>query len=267
MAATIAAQGQTQGPTFEVASVKASPPVGDSYSVWCRGGPGTDDPGLFRCQNISLTNLMTRAFNVQYDQVSGPDFLRTGFFDITAKVPAGATSDDFRAMLRNLLAERFKLAVHTETREMQVFDLLTAKGGPKLKKAAENGGSGGLHGESAVPTPPQPDKEGYPKIGGPGMVIQNGHAAMYQPKWNMDNLAGLLTGQLHRPVTNATGLDGEYEIRLYWVTESVRASAATDPGPGLEQAIQDQLGLRLVAKKGSSDIVVVDHFEKAPTEN
>jgi uncharacterized protein (TIGR03435 family) len=89
----------------------------------------------------------------------------------------------------------------------------------------------------------------------------------------MEKLAIILAGQLGRPVTDNTGLKGEYDIRLYWVTDTLRsgtpspAGADGDEGPTITQAIQDQLGLRLEAKKGPVDCLIVDHIERAPTEN
>lgn len=256
MAGSLFGQAQPQ-PAFEAVSVKPSPPTGDSYSVGCRGGPGSSDPGLLHCWNYSLANLIVRAFQVTYDQISGPDFLRTAFFEIDAKVPAGTTQNDFRAMLRKLMADRFALAVHYETREMQVFDLVVAKGGPKLKKADPSANANAAH----------PLPEGYPKISGPGMAMSNGRGGKFESKYTLDALARWLRPQLHRPVNNATGLDGEFEILLYWATDELRETATTDPGPSLEKAVEDQLGLRLVAKRGSSDFLVVDRCEKTPAAN
>jgi uncharacterized protein (TIGR03435 family) len=94
----------------------------------------------------------------------------------------------------------------------------------------------------------------------------NGRGRMYQPALTMEEFAEFLTGQMASPVTDATGLKGKYEISLYWTTEPLKA-ADGDAGPTLMRALQEQLGLRLEAKKGPVDFLVVDHIEKLPTDN
>jgi uncharacterized protein (TIGR03435 family) len=256
----------------------------------CRGGPESRDPGLFTCQNINLTSLLSSAYNIVYFQLSAPDWVRDVRFDIRAKVPEGATKDEFRLMLQNLLADRFKLAVHHESRDIAKYDLVVAKNGPKLKPAIEPASaSTSTNGQPPVPGPPPRDKEGYPILapGRPGMAIMNNKARLYDPGMNMEMLANRLGGQMGKPVTDATGLTGKYEIALYWAYEMMRSAAPLGPaavgggstpmpmasipegdsGPTLEKAIQDQLGLRLEAKKGPVDFLVVDHAEKTPTDN
>jgi uncharacterized protein (TIGR03435 family) len=108
------------------------------------------------------------------------------------------------------------------------------------------------------------------------MAIMNGRASMNEPQATMERLAGLLSGQVATPVTDATGLKGRYDISLFWNAESTYrlnapatspSAAESDSGPTLMQALQDQLGLRLELKKGAVDFVVVDHAEKVPSEN
>jgi uncharacterized protein (TIGR03435 family) len=106
---------------FEVASIKASPPPdGGGMSVFCKGGPGSNDPGLFTCQNMSLPNLITMAYGVSYYQVAPLDWMTPmrPLFNIDAKVPPATTKAQLSEMMRNLLADRFKLEVHRETREL-----------------------------------------------------------------------------------------------------------------------------------------------------
>jgi uncharacterized protein (TIGR03435 family) len=252
----------------------------------CRGGPETRDPGLYTCQNMNLTSLMTHAYNIASYQLSAPSWIDDARFDIRAKVHEGATSDDFRLMLQNLLAERFKLAVHYESREIAKYDLVVAKNGPKLKPPIEPASP---NGQPPAPGPPGRDKEGYPVLppGRQGMAMMNGKARLYDPGMTMEMLATRLGGQMRKPVTDATGLTGKYEIALSWAFEMMRSAAPLGPaavgggntpmptasipdgdsGPTLEKAIQDQLGLRLEAKKGAVDFLVVDHVEKTPSEN
>ena len=127
--------GQTadRRPAFEVASVKRAPPYVDGADYQMHGGPGTNDPGRITYPRTWLPRLLTKAYGVLQDQISGPDWLETEAYSIVAKIPPSTTADQFNLMLQNLLAERFHLTLHHETREFQVYSLLVAKGGPKMK--------------------------------------------------------------------------------------------------------------------------------------
>ena len=272
--------GQT-GPKseFEAATIKQSaPPDGGMRRVGCTGGPGQPDPVMFRCTNMSLQNLLVRASGMEYFQVTGPDWMSSQMFEVAAKVPEGTTKDQFAEMLQNMLIDRFGLKTHRESREMTRYELVVAKGGSKLKEAAQDPAS------TSVPGPGRAgklelDKDGYPLLerGRPGMAIMNGRARLFNPGMTMERLAGQLSGQLGKPVADMTGLKGKYDIALYWSAEQMRTGAPGagpapaapefDSGPTLERAIQDQLGLRLEAKKGFVDFLVVDHIEKLPTDN
>jgi uncharacterized protein (TIGR03435 family) len=232
------------------------------------GGPGTKDPGLFTCQNYSLANLITAAYSIDHYQLSAPDWLTTLKFDITARVPEGATRNQFKLMLQNLLAERFKLAIHMETRDLPVYELVVAKNGPKLKEWVEVPASQATAADTARPpafTKPKLDKDGYPELppGVPGMMTMNGRARMYQPNTTIKSLCAMLAGQLARPVRDATGLKAKYDIALYWSVERLRPSPVAeagalpttpdaDAGPTLAEAVREQLGLTLNSTKGPS---------------
>jgi uncharacterized protein (TIGR03435 family) len=283
----VSVYGQNAGAktTFEVASVKPSPPPtpGTGMRVSMRGGPGTNDPGRVTFENFSLSNLVTIAYGIDNYQLAGGEGLDSFRFDITAKIPDGATRDDFRLMMQNLLAERFRLSVHHQTKEIQTWELTVGKNGPKLTSSVKD-----VPPPDAAPqaprAPPKLGSDGFPVLPpGPGMVMMNGRARMQMTKTTMEQLAGRLAGQLGRPVTDATGLKGEYDFSLYWVTDSMRsagapsgasqnggpaaAEAELDSGPTLPMAVQDQLGLKLAPTKGQVDVVVIDHIEKVPTEN
>jgi uncharacterized protein (TIGR03435 family) len=233
---------------------------------------------MYRCTYMVLANLIVNAYGIPLYRLSGPDWMRGQQFEITAKVPEGATRDDLKLMLQSMLADRFKLAVHHETREMPKYDLVVAKGGPRLPPPMEESPQG-----SVPPDPgsqPKRSGDGYPILppGVRSMAIGAGKARMFNPKMGLDQLASMLGGQLGKPVTNATGLEGSYAISLYWVVASVGraptgavgagATVAQEPdGPMIEQAIQQQLGLKLEARKGPVDFIVVDHLEKMPVEN
>ena len=277
---------------FEVVSIKATAPpevnggvIG--LRVFASGGPGSQDPGMWRCENFSLRNLITFAYSLNSFQLTGPDWLQEQRFDISAKVPEGTTREQFNIMMQNMLTERFQLTVHHEAKDMAKYDLVVAKNGPKLKETLETPAASvdASAGPQAAPKPMAIGKDGYPELAPnrAGMAIMNGHARMFYPKSTMEMLAARLQGQLGKPVTDATGLTGKYDIGLYWNASTMRASAPAaapsgggpapmaapdgDGGPTLEKAIQDQLGLRLEAKKGPVDILVVDHVEKLPTDN
>jgi uncharacterized protein (TIGR03435 family) len=279
-ASCIAQAQQTTKLEFEVASIKPSPqPAGGARVVMgCRGGPGTKDPSLLVCENINLTSLVGMAYDVPYYATSEPDWLLVAHFDVRAVVPEGATKDQFAIMLQNLLAERFKLALHHEARDIRRYELTVAKGGPKFKESAPPPPSDDSKAGAAPGGSPRRDQNGYPILrSGMGMAIMGDKARLHWSQMTMGLLANQLSGQLGGPVADATDLAGKYDIDLYWVaTSDLRAGApgadpaglAGDPGgPTLEQALQEQLGLKLESKKGAVDFLMVDHIEKLPTEN
>jgi uncharacterized protein (TIGR03435 family) len=225
-------------PAFEVASIKSAT---GGRGNFMRGGPGTNDPALYRCERCELRVLLMQAYNVNNFQLLRPSWMETAVFDVIAKVPEGTTKEQYRLMLQNLLAERFKLSLHRDKKEAQMYDLVVAKGGPKLKESAE-----GRSQEDAVPS-------GRPKIPDDWKFIRG-------EKQTTELLAARLAGPLQAPVTDATGLRGAYDYTLSW-------SDNPDSGPSLFSAIQATLGLKLEPKKGLLDIIVVDHAEKVPTEN
>jgi uncharacterized protein (TIGR03435 family) len=218
-------------PRFEAASIKLSPPLDRAgYSVSFTGGPGTPDPTLFRCVNFELSGLVAQAYASTSFQVQAPQWMDDQRFDISARVPEGATREQFREMLRNLLIDRFGLVVHHESKIQAIYDLVVAETGLKLKPPSEG------------PKPPLP----------------KGRVGRYRPHETMESFAAYLTAFMKIYVHNATGLRGEYETSLSWVQD--------DPD-GLKHTVQEQLGLKLVAKKGPVDFLVVDHAEKLPTQN
>jgi uncharacterized protein (TIGR03435 family) len=285
-----AALGQsTDSPAFEVASVKPAaaqePGRGSVNSV--RGGPGSSDPGQVRYTNISLMNVLVRAYDVKPWQISGPAWLDMDRYDIAATVPPGATKEQFNLMLRNLLTERFHLALHHESKEVQGFELTPGKRGPKLKESAEV--------ESKAPTPAAPpafgpgippkiDANGFPQLDRPGMVMRmvmgpkgaTAHlTARAQP---VSALIQALSGQLRKPVIDKTGLAGKYDFTLEFEPEGMPlgpggalapgvVDATDESGPNIVTAVQEQLGLKLESKRIQLDMLIIDRADKVPTEN
>jgi uncharacterized protein (TIGR03435 family) len=250
---------------FEVASVKPSPPPapGRNAAVAVRGGPGSTDPALVRFDNIDLFSLVTMAYGIGRYQLFGPEWLSTARFDINARVPLGATRDQYRLMLQNLLAERFKLALHHETREIPIYEMTIAKNGPKLK-------------ESPVDLDEtDPGLQPPPRWSSPPPQAGNVGGSMQSTKQPMEWLVAMLSGMLGRPVTDTTGLKGKYDIQLRWGGFGLNASVAPDnpdvgaaeSEPSLIQAVQEQLGLKLTPKKAPFDVLVIDHIERVPAEN
>jgi uncharacterized protein (TIGR03435 family) len=265
---------QAGSPTFEVASIKPGPPPDvRGMFVHSSGGPGSNDPERYTAENLSLENLIMNAYDVKPYQLNAPDWTKNARFNVTAKIAPGATKDQFRVMLQNLLAERFGLKVHWEAKEMPVYELLVAKGGPRMKEA---GPEKPADPDQPRPGPPAPlpitrDKNGFPVLP-PGdrpmtMMVAGGKAVRRARRETMEQTASQISFQLGRPVVDATGLTGKYDFDLYWQDNAGSVAADGDSGPGLPQAIQEQLGLKLESKKGPVKILVLDHAEKTPVEN
>jgi uncharacterized protein (TIGR03435 family) len=263
---------QAGSPTFEVASIKPGPPPdGRGMYVRSSGGPGSNDPERYTAENISLESLVMSAYDVKPYQLNAPDWTKNARFNVTAKIAPGATKDQFRMMQQNLLAERFGLKVHWETREMSLYELAVAKGGPRIKEAGPEKPADPDQPRPGLPTTITRDKNGYPVLP-PGdrtmtLMVGKGQAARRARRETMEQTASYLSFQLGRPVVDATGLTGKYDFDLYWQDDRGATAAEADRGPGLAQAIQEQLGLKLEAKKGPVKILVVDHAEKTPAEN
>jgi uncharacterized protein (TIGR03435 family) len=272
LAVAIVFAGWAAAQSFEVASVTPWKPTSGPMGGYMRGGPGSKDPELLTAQNFPLKFVVMRAWNLAEYGIAAPDWMNSEKFDIKAKIPRDATREQFSVMLQNLLIERFRMKVHFEKRELPLYEVTVAKGGPKFKPS-----------DRAVrPEPgrkPGQDSEGYPGIQ-PGVTA----VAVIRDHWRsqladrpMADLITQLSDQFRAPVIDRTGLDGRYDIVLSWVdprgTEPARNDgstpvAASDPGgPTLEAAVLSQLGLRLEKKRGPVDVLVIDHAEKIPTEN
>jgi uncharacterized protein (TIGR03435 family) len=278
-------------PEFEVASIKPSPePSGDGRMMRLlggRGGPGTQEPTRYTAKYISIKSLLIAAFGVKGYQISGPDWLDSVRFDINARIPEGATKENFGPMLQHLLAERFGLAVHRETKQMPVYDLVIAKSGSKMKEHVEIESPPDNEKAPVLPSgriKVEMGKDGlpaYPVFGGKGTHTFMGRAGtrMWASGETMSQFVRMLSDQLSKPVTDSTGLTGKYDFILSWRNEnmvgpmgppmpqSLDSTVDVEALPTLLAAVQEQLGLKLEPKKGNVDLVVIDHVEKVPTEN
>ena len=241
--------------TFEVATIK--PNAENDHRFMFRILPG----GGFSATGANLRMLITQAYNVKDFQLTGgPGWLATDRFDVNAKAEATterASPETFRPMLQSLLAERFQLKFHKETKEMPVYALVAGKGPHKMKASETPAGD--------------PQQRGMMRIG-------RGQASLQGT--NMAGLVQLLSQQLGRPVIDKTGIEGRFDVELRWTPEPGQgggpfggappppeAIAQSDnSGPSIFTAIQEQLGLKLDSTKGPVEIMIIDSATK-PTEN
>jgi uncharacterized protein (TIGR03435 family) len=278
--------GQTEDkqPKFDAASVKVADPKLSNGRIVVgmtppTGGPGTNDPSRILYPVISLRFLLANAFDVRADQIAGQDWLDTQFVMVEATMPPDTTKERFRAMLQNLLSDRFKLQIRRETREtkeQRTYSLVLAGNGPKMKESI---GAAPQHVED-----PSPDRQPK-KLGEDGFPLSSnvsaGHAGMFSvigthglrlvgQQQTMHDLADNLSTLLRRPVSDATALTAKYDFTL---TFSLPTPSGLDTQlPDIFSAVQSQLGLKLVEsrQKMSMDpmqVIVIDHIEKTPTEN
>jgi len=228
-------------PTFDVVSVKPSDPANPGMSI-------RFDPNRFTMGGCSLKFAIQYAYGIQDFQVAGgPEWMDSARFDIVAEsedaFPRGGTTqleqEAMQKLLRQrmqaLLADRFQLKVHISTKEMPVYGLVVAKGGPKLQKAKV--GTGGWS-------------------TGPGLIKGD--------YISMASLASMLSSMLDRIVLDQTALPDNYDFALYWTPDDKPNPDSTLPG--LFTAIQEQLGLKLEGQKGPVEVTVIDHVEK-PSAN
>ncbi len=246
----IAFAQQAPRPSFVVASVKPTPAARSGYQhdTWHRNLPG----GRLSIENASLRMLIMWAYrggSLDFvGQISGGDWLTSDDrYDIEAKADdndprfkaaaaggPGAQQVLQDSMLQTLLADRFKLAVHRETKETSGYALVVAKGGPKLTKPTED-------------------------RSGDGSLTVHGRRVQGQ-KAPLSMLAGQLAKTLGRPVVDETGLEGGFDFTLEWTPEDTPTDLAQEPS--IFTAIQEQLGLRLAARKEQTEVIVIDHVEK-----
>ena len=237
-------------PAFEVASVKPSL-IGAGEKG---GGDGprngwVSSPGSVTARRVSLAACVQWAYELRDFQISGPAWIGSERYDIVAKAAGPAAETEMRAMMQTLLAERFKMVVHRETKEIPVYELMVAKNGPKLR-----------HSET----------EGKPNIrpSGGGFVVQN--ASMSELADGLSRLRMTPRPMLDRPVLDRTGLTGQYDfsVQLFDTPEGFKeAMRSGDIGASIFSLITEQLGLKLEPKKHQMAVLVIDSAEKIPAEN
>ena len=232
LAFSLLASAQT-GTRFEVASIK--PASADEIAAGVSGI--TTGHGRATGTNVTLKRCIVGSYHIGPGQIlGGPNWIDTDTFHIEAKAAEPIDDDTvFDAMIRNLLAERFHLVMHRETREIRALVLTVSKQGPKLEKA--DGGEA---------------------------VTDGGHGSMTLKNSTIDAFAERLARITEVPVVNQTGLYGVFNLKLTWTPDGDRQKL--DGPPSLPTAIHEQLGLQLESKRTPAEVLIIDRAQK-PTEN
>jgi uncharacterized protein (TIGR03435 family) len=260
-------------PVYEVASIKLNKSANGIMYTWFK-------PNGFAAKGFTLRMLIGEAYGIEDNQISGaPNWLNKDLYDIEAKVGSSVADElrklnaeqlrlQGRRMLKALLAERFKLTLHREAKELPVYALVIAKNGPKLQEAK--------------PGDTYPNGlKGFDGGGGAGMLLLEEGRLVGQGV-PVEFLARHLSEQLHRKVLDKTGLKGNYDFTLRWTPDesqsqmfegaeggqqrSENTPSPESSGPSIATAIREQLGLKLESQKGSAEVLVIDHVER-PSEN
>ena len=303
--ATLLAAGSLlgQAPAFEVASVKPSEPITPAMVASGKLHAGMKIDGKrVDIGNASVMQLICRAYDVKSYQVQGPSWMQaaglTGQrFDIVANLPEGATKEQVPQMLQGLLAERFKLAIHRDSKDQAVYAMVVAKSGLKIKESAAPAAL--PDGEARNPAVTGSSSVSINQTKG-GAVVSDGAGKQQKMTpspdgksmrlemsgFTMAEFAEGLTPLVDHPIVDMTGLTGKYEatldISMQDLMNAARAAgaavpaaaadpshpadAASDPSGSIFTSMQS-LGLKLEARKSPMSFVVVDHVEKMPTEN
>jgi uncharacterized protein (TIGR03435 family) len=251
--------GVAQTPTFEVASIRQNKSGADGASV--RVQPG----GRLNVTNNSLRNIVRNAYNVQNFQiVGGPDWINTDRWDIVAKAEEDAAAPQLIVMMRNLLADRFKLVLHTEMRETPVYALVLARSdgrfGPQLRRSTVDCAALLASFKEKKETPPN-TINGRPSCG-----TRTQAGTMMTTATTMADFVRNLAPMAGRPIVDRSGLTGAFDIDLTWAPDQQGAPgttpAAPDDRPSLVTAVQEQLGLKLESQRLPFETLVIDSVER-----
>jgi uncharacterized protein (TIGR03435 family) len=228
-------------PAFEVASVKVAPPRAGSAGFTAMD----TDPAMVRYSNVTLKLLIAIAYRLDGRLIQGgPAWLDDQLYDLAATLPPRTPKDRVPAMFQTLLAERFHMAVHRETKEERVYFLLVGKNGTKLREGQ------------------RVDEQDVQQVRGDRPAAQIVRGGIMGHSMVMGSLAGTLARVLGYQVVDHTGLTGTFDINLKWTPED-----NNEAGPSLFTAIQEQLGLKLEPGKAAVEVLVVDHADRIPTGN
>ncbi len=234
-----AASAFGQSPSFEIASIKGcKTPAGQDGNI-------TSEPERFTARNATLKRLIFEAYQVPYAQITGgPSWMDIAEYDIDAKAEKPENTAQIRLMLRRLLAERFRLVVRSEMHEARVYALVVGKGGPRLggAEAKEAPGRFRFHGDMAHFA---------------GMLAIQLTIPLLEDPTVPSHARGAPI-----PVIDKTGIEGSYDLSV-----EIRPEAGGDSFTIWQNALQEQLGLKLESRKAPIETLIVEHADKVPTEN
>jgi uncharacterized protein (TIGR03435 family) len=258
-------------PRFTVATIKRDPSR-ETLSIAVPMGVGYRPGGRLVAGNAPVAMLIQRAYSVQaFQVVGGPSWVNTDGYDIEAKPEVSTDQKRMWLMLQTLLADRFKLTMHRETRDLPVYDLQTVKGGPKLPQPE------GVNCSEVMTAPPTPGQPRPAPPCGPGLVKSGTGLAMEGISVSMPAFVKQLSLILGKEVIDKTGLTGRFSLHLEFAMDDALAGIPNPVGPSgqptdvndrpsIRTALQEQLGLKLQTSTGPVDVFVIDHVER-PTEN
>ncbi len=241
--------------SFEVVSIKAPEPS-DPNQVRMRV---SGDPGMVHYSNLALRDLIAIAYGVKTYQIEGPDWMESTRFEIQGKVPAGVSDTHIPDMVQTMLAERFGLVTHRETKDHAVLALVAEKSGAKLKPA-----------ENPIPVSSGSGRGG----GGFRIEIDDAGAHVKATSATLTAVADTVSRFSEKPVVDQSGIEGQYDFDLVLSPSALRAGRG--PGGPTEESAEGpgsladaflKYGLKLEPRKAPMPTIVVDHLNKAPTAN
>jgi uncharacterized protein (TIGR03435 family) len=227
-------------PSYEVATVKPSNPD-DQDSGFHQSGR------RFHIENLTVDNLLMVAYAIHPKQIlDAPAWFATDHFDIVGvlDIEGEANLQQIKGIVKKVLADRFQLKLHRETRELSVYAITVTRDGPRLTKSKEDPNA----------------------LGNTNNNVHAGQNTMTISNMSMADFMLVMQFFTDRPVVDQTGLAGKWDFKWTWAIDESRMSSDSDPAPGMFTAIQEQLGLKLVAKRAPADAYVVDHVER-PSSN
>jgi uncharacterized protein (TIGR03435 family) len=236
----LAGQTISTQPRFEVASIKSSSSTDPRRHITGM------QRGDFKATNYTLKDLIRLGWDVRSYQITGgPKWLDSDRYNIEVKpeapfdVPRPGNEGErrLRLMVQSMLADRFKLKLHRESKEMRVYFLVSGRTGPTFNRTTQSVDQ--------------------------GPHIQDGRGLLIATKADMPLFSRALAGELGVAVIDKTNLGGDYDLKLEWTPDEDAAAPLPSSGPSIFTALQEQLGLRLESGKAPVEVVVVDYAEKA----
>jgi bla regulator protein BlaR1 len=250
--------GDARGLVFAVASVKpTSAGAREYYPV------AMDPDGRFVWKNVHVGQLIRRAYGVPPSQpmVEVPNWFKSDRFDVEARAERNPTEEQMWSMVRSLLADRFKLRMHNETRDLPIYALVPARSDGTLGARIRPSACVAKDQVSLGPGPPDPSRPGPLPCGGVrSMTLKGTIQARFATMAKLADALGMLVG---RPVQDRTGLTGTFDLEVEWPpAPGPPGPGAPGVGPAMLTAIEEQLGLRLDEKTAPVGVLVIDHAEQ-----